>query len=105
MGVELSSDARQDTLSRGQAKLLALTCLMAQAQALAADVGGGWPVVVLDDLASELDPGHQQRVLAYLEASGAQVFISGTERPRTKQGVGEQGVVFHVEQGRIVPRG
>lgn len=104
-GVVLSGDARQGTLSRGQAKLLALTCLMAQAQALAADVGGGWPIVVLDDLASELDPGHQQRVLAYLEASGAQVFISGTERPRTKQGVGEQAVVFHVEQGRIVPRG
>lgn len=97
----LASGASHDTLSRGQAKLLALTCLMAQAQAIAADGAGGWPVVVLDDLASELDQAHQQRVLAYLASTGAQVFISGTELPRALLESGDQPHVFHVEHGRL----
>lgn len=100
-GVLLSSGARQDSLSRGQAKLLALTCLMAQGQALAADVPGGWPVVVLDDLASELDPNHQQRVLAYLHECGAQVFISGTTAPAGLQDDTRDVTVFHVEHGTL----
>ncbi|TDK19055.1 DNA replication/repair protein RecF [Luteimonas aestuarii] len=103
--VSLASGASHDTLSRGQAKLLALTCLMAQAQALAADVAGGWPVVVLDDLASELDQAHQQRVLNYLTGTGAQVFISGTELPRALSETGAQPKVFHVEHGRLEAAG
>jgi DNA replication and repair protein RecF len=99
-GVSLSSGAQQDTLSRGQAKLLALTCLMAQAQALALDGPGGWPVMVLDDLASELDARHQQRVLAYLQESGAQIFISGTARPDVVVD-GPSMATFHVEHGSL----
>lgn len=101
----LPSGIRQETLSRGQAKLLALTCLMAQAQAHGIDGQGGWPVIVLDDLASELDQHHQERVLGYLLESGAQVFISGTTAlPLDEYGT-SQPAVFHVERGEIQPRG
>ena len=53
----------REALSRGQAKLTALAILLAQAE-LHADLRGEWPVVALDDLASELDRTHQRRVLA-----------------------------------------
>jgi DNA replication and repair protein RecF len=99
--IVLASGATHDTLSRGQAKLVALTCLMAQAQALAVDTAGGWPVVVLDDLASELDRQHQQRVLAYLRETEAQVFISGTELPAAEATAGAGASVFHVEHGTV----
>src|SRR5690606_31548844 len=56
-------------LSRGQTKLAALALLLAQAAYLAAQ-DGHWPVLQLDDLASELDRHHQQRVLQVLHASG-----------------------------------
>src|SRR3546814_13658916 len=56
-----------ETLSRGQAKLTALTCVLAQAEHYV-ERRGEWPVVLLDDLASELDRAHQQRVLARLAA-------------------------------------
>lgn len=89
----------RESLSRGQAKLTALACLLAQAEDYAVE-RGEWPVVALDDLASELDRAHQQQLLERLRASGAQVFITGTEKP-ADIGAAE---LFHVEHGRIVER-
>ena len=91
-----------EALSRGQAKLAALACLLGQAGDLATRVGE-WPVVALDDLASELDAGHRRRLLGFLGATPAQVFITGTDTPETIPDIpGRQGaVLFHVEQGRV----
>ena len=90
----------REALSRGQAKLTALSLLLAQA-GLHAELRQDWPVVLLDDLASELDRGHQQRVLARLLTSGAQVFITGTEIPSALVGLDAPARLFHVEQGAI----
>ncbi len=98
--VDYSSLPAREALSRGQAKLTALACLLAQAQDFA-DRRGEWPVIVLDDLASELDRQHQRRVLQHLIASGAQVFVSGTEAPAGLAGLPIDPTLFHVEQGRL----
>jgi len=87
-------------LSRGQAKLTALTCVLAQAEHYVGQ-RGEWPVVLLDDLASELDRGHQHRVLERLAAGRAQVFVTGTELPAADALAGREYAVFHVEQGGI----
>jgi DNA replication and repair protein RecF len=60
-------------------------------------------VVALDDLASELDRHHQGRVLARLQASGAQVFITGTEAP---PGLPVETPIrrFHVEHDGVIER-
>lgn len=91
----------REALSRGQSKLTALSAILAQAQHHDA-IHGEWPVVCLDDLASELDRHHQGRVLAALARSGAQVFITGTEVP---PGLPAELPVarFHVEHGEITP--
>lgn len=90
----------RQALSRGQAKLTALAILLAQAE-LHAGLRGEWPIMALDDLASELDRNHQSRVLDRLQASGAQVFITGTEAPTGLQGADLPITRFHVEQGQI----
>ena len=101
--IELSGIPGRDALSRGQAKLAALSALLGQAEHHAA-ARGEWPVVALDDLASELDRQHQQRVLQRLQASGAQVWITGTEAPPGLQGLDDpRFLMFHVEHGQIHP--
>ena len=90
----------REALSRGQAKLTALSVLLAQAEHLAA-VRGEWPVVALDDLASELDRNHQARLLGRLRDSGAQVFITGTEAPTAVSALAIRAASFHVEQGQL----
>jgi len=90
----------RDALSRGQAKLTALSCLLAQADDYATQ-RGEWPVIALDDLGAELDRDHQQRVLRRLAATPAQVFITATEPPAALEDQLRPAAVFHVEQGAI----
>jgi DNA replication and repair protein RecF len=88
----------REHLSRGQEKLTALGCMLAQAELFALR-RGDWPIVCLDDLASELDQQHQAAVVAQLAAGGAQVLLTGTEVPPALTDVVSR--VFHVEQGQL----
>lgn len=90
----------REALSRGQGKLTALSLLLAQA-GMHAQVCGEWPVIALDDLASELDRVHQARVLQRLQASGAQVLITGTEPPPALAGLDANVTMFHVEHDAV----
>jgi len=91
---------QREHLSRGQEKLVALACLLAQAR-LDAERRGEWPIICLDDLASELDLAHQTAVVASLLQVPAQVLITGTEIPGSLEQAPKQ--VFHVEQGTLSP--
>lgn len=90
----------REMLSRGQEKLAALACLMAQAICFAA-ARNEWPVLLLDDLPSELDAGHLARTLDWLGQRPAQVFITGTTRLELPASVARLNAVFHVEHGRM----
>lgn len=98
--LELRDLPGRDGLSRGQAKLAALSLLLSQAAQLAQHTGE-WPVLQLDDLASELDRSHQMRVLGALASSEAQVFITGTEAPPALATMDLPVSRFHVEHGGI----
>ncbi|MEN1960337.1 DNA replication/repair protein RecF [Luteimonas sp. MJ246] len=96
--LRLSNKEGGEALSRGQAKLAALSCLFAQGADCAAEQGD-WPVFALDDLASELDSTHRERVLALLASTPAQAFVTGTDALE----VSAPTKVFHVEQGTVEP--
>ena len=98
--LQFSNFEGRENLSRGQAKLAALSLLLAQAAHLA-EQENAWPVLQLDDLGSELDRHHQQRVLAYLHGCGAQVFVTGTEPPAGLDALGVDVAMFHVEHGVV----
>src|SRR5262249_21813586 len=93
------SAPRREHLSRGQEKLCAIACMLAQAD-LYRDDHGDWPIVLLDDLPSELDESHQRQVLASLQAD-AQVFLTSTELPPVLAQQDIRHTRFHVEQGRL----
>jgi len=91
---------QREHLSRGQEKLTALVCVLAQAR-LDARHRGEWPIVCLDDLASELDQAHQAAVVGSLRETAAQVLITGTELPQVLEPASIR--LFHVEQGKLTP--
>lgn len=91
---------QREHLSRGQEKLTALICVLAQAW-LDASRRGEWPIVCLDDLASELDQAHQAAVVDSLGRTPAQVLITGTELPVVLAPSSPR--MFHVEQGQLAP--
>ena len=92
--------AQGERLSRGQTKLAALAVILAQAEHYAIQ-RGEWPVVLLDDLASELDPQHRESVLRALATAEAQVFISGTVAQDLIFPDGVDVKKFHVEHGVV----
>lgn len=89
----------REHLSRGQEKLTALACLLAQAS-LFSEERGEWPIVCIDDLASELDRAHQAALVEQLRVADAQVLVTGTELPAS---LDPHTHVFHVEQGVATP--
>ena len=92
--------------SRGQARTLALTLRLAEAAYLSASSGEG-PVVLLDDVLSELDPPRRSCVLAKT-GSYEQVIISTTELGSALMGGLPDAVYFQVEGGsafRLTPPG
>lgn len=98
--IEFPDGLRREHLSRGQAKLCAMACAMAQAVLLHTKLGY-WPVLCIDDLASELDAMHQGAVTEFLVQTRAQVFVTGTSElvgwPATELPIER----FHVEQGKL----
>lgn len=90
----------REHLSRGQEKLAALICLLAQAEHFKEQTGE-WPILCLDDLASELDTEHQRRVLGWLDEVEAQVLITGTSALPVLDLPHRQRTLFHVEQGTV----
>ncbi len=82
-------------LSRGQQKTLSAALLLAQAGFLKSK--GEAPLVLLDDLASEFDKVHFERVLSKFIETAGQVWVTGTVKPKS---VGSCAL-FHVEHGNV----
>lgn len=82
--------------SQGQTRTAALSMKLAEREILK-NATGEYPVLLLDDVLSELDPKRQEFVLNRI--SGGQVFITCCEDDRLPQLLG--GKVFHVKQGMI----
>jgi len=99
--IEFENLPGRNALSRGQEKLVALSCVLAQGRSFAAACGE-WPIIALDDLASELDYDHQQRVIEDLLSFDAQILITGTEELNALAGLKARLARFHVEQGQVL---
>jgi DNA replication and repair protein RecF len=98
--VSTDSGPARERLSRGECKALSAGLLMAQAQLLV-EKGGG-PALLLDDLASELDPEHRDRVLNMALGMGLQTWVTGTEKT-ILEGINPNSArVFHVEHGQAL---
>ena len=97
--LEVSINGRSARMfaSQGQTRTAALSMKLAERE-IYKNVVGEYPVLLLDDVLSELDPRRQEFVLNRI--AGGQVFITCCEDDRLPQLLG--GKVFHVEEGRIL---
>jgi DNA replication and repair protein RecF len=86
--------------SRGQQKVLVVSFMLAQVQ-LQQDKSVPMGAFLLDDLTSELDSRHQQRVLAALHDLNCQVFVSAIEPDGIDIAVWQAVKRFHVEHGEV----
>jgi DNA replication and repair protein RecF len=99
--IVISVDDRpaREILSRGEQKAMAAALLLAQAEMMVKS--GEQPVLLLDDLASELDARHRDNLLSLGMQGAAQLWITGTAADPYLSVASHQRRLFHVEQGKI----
>jgi len=90
----------RDWVSRGQQKLIAISLLLAQAQVYRGFTGST-SLLLVDDLAAELDREYRGRVFDLILESDAQVFLTSLERETWTIPKSLDARVFHVEHGGV----
>ncbi|HSO93019.1 MAG TPA: DNA replication/repair protein RecF [Candidatus Dormibacteraeota bacterium] len=85
--------------SQGQQRTAVLSLKLAELHYLA-EVTGEQPVLLLDDVMSELDPTRRERLLAALQP-GPQALITAADLNDLPRSILERAAVFRVEKGSI----
>lgn len=86
--------------SQGQQRALILSFKMAQI-VYHGRVHGTHPVLLLDDVLSELDSSKQKALIAFLQEIQTQVFLTTTDLTLSKNFVMENSAVIRVQNGRL----
>lgn len=90
----------EKSLSRGQLKMFVIALHLAVMDVVMGEDKAREPVLLVDDLAAELDFPNRERVVDAIEARGCQAFVTRLTDDRLPQGEGCG--LFHVEQGELV---
>ena len=102
--VSYNDRTASEVLSRGQIKIIVTAMQVAQGY-LYHKITGQQCLYLLDDLPSELDLFHRQKVGDLLLSLGAQTFVTGVIKKDLVDSwpVGDKNIsMFHVEHGRII---
>lgn len=97
LAVDLNGVSAKTYGSQGQTRTAALSLKLAQRE-IFQEESGEWPVLLLDDVLSELDAKRQSFVLNRIQ--GGQIFITCCEEEKL-EGL-EGGKAFHIQGGRMV---
>ncbi len=102
LDIELEGHPARTFASQGQARALVLGWKIAEIENLRAALGRS-PLLLLDDVSSELDPQRNAFLMRYLSGSGAQVLLTTTEPSLVRGAAGPDTYWLAVEQGSVVP--
>ncbi len=98
MIAEINGQAARQYASQGQCRTIALALKLSE-RALMFEETAQWPVLLLDDVLSELDPGRQEFVLERIR--GGQVFLTGCDVPPLKRA---DYRLLLIENGRLLEK-
>ena len=101
LALSLGERAARLYASQGQARALALAFKIGEIETLRA-VQGRAPLLLLDDVSSELDPARNGFLMAYLAALDGQVVLTTTDPKLVSKSGSTQALFQRVERGRIV---
>lgn len=93
-----SGEPASRILSRGQQKLIVIGLILSQSKLLK-NITGMNPIIMVDDLESELDQTNKISIVQRLIAQNTQVIITRTDNNRTSNY--QMDKLFHVEHGAV----
>jgi DNA replication and repair protein RecF len=102
LALALDGRAARAFASQGQQRALVLALKIAEIENLRTALGRP-PLLLLDDVSSELDPTKNGYLLAYLAALPAQAFLTTTDRRLLGAAAGPDAAFYAVEKGVVTP--
>ncbi len=96
MAIDIDGKSARQFASQGQTRTAALSLKLACRELFQEDTGE-WPVLLLDDVLSELDSKRQAFVLERID--GGQVFITCCEDAKSMPGSGKR---FQIKDGQLI---
>ena len=101
--VEMSLDGRsmKGFASQGQHRIFMLGLKVAEVRLLGREQEGTTPLMLLDDLSSELDMKHNDMLFEALDRIDSQVLLSTTSRKLVRSGA--EASFFRIEDGKALP--
>jgi DNA replication and repair protein RecF len=103
LSIVLGDHAARQFASQGQARALVLAWKIAEIENLYAS-NGFLPLLLLDDVSSELDPERNRFLMAYLADSGAQTLMTTTDAELVRGASNEDATWLHVSRGTATRR-
>ncbi len=104
LAVSLGAVKARTFASQGQQRALVLSWKIAEIENLSEHLGH-LPLLLLDDVSSELDPERNAYLMEYLRKSGAQTFLTTTEPSLVERAAGADTVWLSVQGGIVASRG
>jgi DNA replication and repair protein RecF len=101
--ISLGERSARAFASQGQQRALVLAWKVAEIENLKAALGY-LPLLLLDDVSSELDPERNAFLMSALAGSGAQVFLTTTDERLVAGAVGAAAAWYDVKAGVLSPR-
>lgn len=100
LGVFLGERSARAFASQGQQRAFVLGWKIGEIENLR-EAHGMLPLLLLDDVSSELDPERNAFLMGYLADSGAQVFLTTTDADLVRRAAGPQALWFQVRRGMV----
>lgn len=99
LAIRVHGRAAQHVVSRGEGKLLVFAVMAGFAQVLRGELGRK-PIVLVDELASELDGGNRSRFSQMLRSLGMQTFITAVSESLVSSEGWERVARFRLDGGK-----
>lgn len=102
--VLLSGDSVRRLASQGQQRAVAVALMLSVVEEIVSS-GGESPVILLDDVSSELELRRRERLFELVSEFGSQVLVTSTELDLLGALADDASARFQIESGRILPIG
>lgn len=100
LNIALGGKAARTYASQGQSRALVLAWKVAEIENLQR-INGFLPLLLLDDVSSELDPERNAFLMGYLADSGAQTLLTTTDPALVRRAAGEDTCWYRVRAGEV----
>lgn len=99
MSFDINGNEAQVYGSQGQQRTTALSLKLAEIELIHEEIGE-YPILLLDDVLSELDPYRQTQLIETFQ-SKVQTFITATGLESINAGRLQDASIFHVQEGQV----